>query len=104
MLLAMVTFLNSGPEELLVKDYAPYLAFISFLNYLLFFSILNCSSGFGASLMRIRLVTVKNKRASFTNTFARTFLVLLSFIALGVPLLFDFHGKLSDTKWVVRNG
>ena len=74
-----------------------YVATLFFIYYMLYFSILDMSATFGKSLMGIKLVTTNNKPVRVKHTFVRAFVTLTSFIAIGLPLLMNFQGKLSDT-------
>jgi len=50
--------------------------------------------------MGIRLLKTDNTNVSVKNTFTRALVSLLSVVALFLPMLLDFQGRLSDTKVV----
>lgn len=76
-----------------------FLTFLS-LYYLFYFSFFDLTSTFGKSLVGIKVVTIDNKQPELKNTFIRSFISLVSFIAIGLPNILDFQGRLSDTKVV----
>lgn len=79
-----------------------YVATLFFIYYMIYFSILDMSATFGKSLMGIKLITTNNKPVRVKHTFIRAFVTLTSFIAIGLPLLMNFQGKLSDTLVVKK--
>ncbi|MFA6237285.1 MAG: RDD family protein [Bacteriovorax sp.] len=70
------------------------------IYYLLYFTILDLSASPGKSIMGIRLLKINNGHVSVKHTFTRALVSLLSSIALFLPMLLDFQGRLSDTKVV----
>jgi hypothetical protein len=88
-------------EMLLRPEISIYIAGLFFIYYLLYFSVLDLAGTFGKSLMGIKLQTVNNKPLRVKHTFVRAFISLTSFLAVGLPLVMDFQGRLSETK-VVR--
>jgi uncharacterized RDD family membrane protein YckC len=70
------------------------------IYYLLYFTILDLSATPGKTVFGVRLLRLDNKNVSVKNTFTRSLVTLLSFIALLMPNLIDFQGRLSDTKVV----
>lgn len=70
------------------------------IYYLLYFTILDLSASPGKTIMGIRLLRTDNKNVTVKNTFIRALISLLSGIALFLPMLLDFQGRLSDTKLV----
>jgi uncharacterized RDD family membrane protein YckC len=70
------------------------------IYYLLYFTILDLSATPGKTIMGIRLVRINNREVSVKHTFTRSLVSLLSFVALFLPMIIDFQGRLSDTKVV----
>lgn len=79
--------------------FAGVLAVIFFLTY---FSFLEVGVTPGKALFKMGTVSKSGKGLSLVGAFIRSLITLLSFLALGVPLLFDFQGKLSDSIVVKR--
>lgn len=75
--------------------------FFSFL-FLFYFTVLELASTPGKKIFDLKLQTTVGKKLSIDQTLIRSVVTLLSFITVGMPLLFDFQGKLSDTK-VIEN-
>ena len=50
--------------------------------------------------MGIRLLRTNDKNVEVKHTFTRALISLLSFVALFLPMVIDFQGRLSDTKVV----
>lgn len=82
------------------QDLIAFSAAIFSIYYLLYFTILDLSASPGKTIMGIRLLKTDNKNVSVKNTFARALVSLLSVVALFLPMLLDFQGRLSDTKVV----
>jgi hypothetical protein len=88
-------------EMLVEPEISIYMAGLFFIYYLLYFSILDLAGTFGKTLMGLSLRTVNNKPLRVRHTFVRAFITLTSFLAIGLPLVIDFQGRLSETK-VIR--
>ncbi len=82
------------------QDLAIFGAAIFSIYYLLYFTILELSSTPGKTIFGIRLVTVSGSEVTVKHTFARALISLISGVALFLPMLLDFQGRLSDTKVV----
>ncbi len=82
------------------QDLIAFSAAIFAIYYLLYFTILDLSGSPGKTIMGIRLVKSDNSNVSVKNTFVRALVSLLSSVALFLPMLLDFQGRLSDTKLV----
>lgn len=82
------------------QDLALFTASIFSIYYLLYFTILDLSASPGKTIMGIRLIKSDNTALGVKNTFTRALISLLSSIALFLPMLLDFQGRLSDTKVV----
>jgi uncharacterized RDD family membrane protein YckC len=82
------------------QDLIIFTAAIFSIYYLLYFTILDLSASPGKTIMGIRLLRTDNKNVSVKNTFTRALVSLLSSVALFLPMLLDFQGRLSDTKLV----
>jgi uncharacterized RDD family membrane protein YckC len=82
------------------QDLIAFSAAIFSIYYLLYFTILDLSASPGKTIMGVRLLKTDNKNVSVKNTFTRALVSLLSVVALFLPMLLDFQGRLSDTKVV----
>lgn len=82
------------------QDLIVFMAAMFSIYYLLYFTILDLSVSPGKTIMGIRLLRTDNKNVSVKNTFTRALVSLLSSVALFLPMLLDFQGRLSDTKLV----
>ncbi|MCF8058154.1 MAG: RDD family protein [Bacteriovoracaceae bacterium] len=77
----------------------PYVSIIAALIYLTYFSILEPVGTIGKKLFGLGCyLSGTKKRATIKNSFLRSIISLLSLPLLGVPMIFDFQGKLSDTS------
>lgn len=70
------------------------------IYYLLYFTILELNVSPGKTILGIRLMRTDDQEVSVKNTFIRALVSLLSFVALFLPMVIDFQGRLSDTKVV----
>lgn len=82
------------------KDLGIFGAAIFSIYYLLYFTILELSATPGKTIFGIRLVTTSGHEVSVKHTFARALISLISGVALFLPMLLDFQGRLSDTRVV----
>lgn len=82
------------------QDLTAFTVAIFSIYYLLYFTILDLSASPGKTIMGIRLLRMDNSNVTIKNTFTRALVSLLSSIALFLPMLLDFQGRLSDTKVV----
>jgi uncharacterized RDD family membrane protein YckC len=82
------------------QDLALFTAAIFSIYYLLYFTILDLSATPGKTIFAIRLVRADGGPVSVKHTFARSLISLFAGIALFLPMLLDFQGRLSDTKVV----
>ncbi len=67
------------------------------IYYLLYFTVLDLSATPGKIIMGIRLLRTNDKNVEVKHTFTRALVSLLSFVALFLPMVIDFQGRLSDT-------
>lgn len=74
------------------------LAISTSVVYVAYFSILDMQASFGKDLLGLGLQTSSGDKLSFSISFLRAILSLVSFIALGLPLVLDFHSRLSETR------
>lgn len=81
-----------------MQDLATFGAVLFSIYYMLYFTVLDLSATPGKTIMGIRVVCTNNKNASVKHTFVRALVSLLSFIALFLPMVIDFQGRLSETK------
>lgn len=82
------------------QDLALFTTAIFSIYYLLYFTILDLGASPGKTIMGIRLLKVDNQNVAVKNTFTRALISLFSSVALFLPMLLDFQGRLSDTKLV----
>lgn len=82
------------------NDLAIFTAAIFSIYYLLYFTILDLGSSPGKTVLGIRLTKTNGKEVSVKHTFLRALISLVSGVALFLPMLLDFQGRLSDTKLV----
>ena len=82
------------------QDLIVFTSSIFSIYYLLYFTILDLSTSPGKTIMGIRLLRTDNKNVAVKNTFIRALISLVSSVALFLPMLLDFQGRLSDTKVV----
>lgn len=83
-----------------VKDLGIFTTAIFSIYYLLYFTILELSATPGKTIFGIRLVSSSGRQVSVKHTFARALISLFSGVALFLPMLLDFQGRLSDTRVV----
>ena len=103
--LALLMFVSGLEYEILVKslgqiELAKYILSFFVIYYVSYFTILDVAGTVGKSMMGIRLVHVEGKKLRLKHTFIRSLVTLLSFVALGLPSILDFQGRLSETKLV----
>lgn len=82
------------------QDLIAFSVAIFSIYYLLYFTILDLSASPGKTLFGIRLIKSDKGNVAVKNTFTRSLVSLLSVVALFLPMLLDFQGRLSDTKLV----
>lgn len=82
------------------QDLIMFATAIFSIYYLLYFTILDLSASPGKTILGIRLLRIDNKNVTVKNTFTRALVSLLSSVALFLPMLLDFQGRLSETKLV----
>lgn len=82
------------------QDLSAFAAAIFSIYYLLYFTILDLSATPGKTIFAIRLVKADGSEVSVKHTFTRALISLVSGVALFLPMLLDFQGRLSDTKVV----
>lgn len=86
----MITFL---------RDSLPFILVLASLIYLTYFSLLEPVGTFGKKLLALgTFQTGSEHRSTIKSSFIRALISLMSLPLLGIPLVLDFHGKLSDTK------
>lgn len=83
-----------------ILDLAIFSSVLFSIYYLLYFTVLDLSATPGKIIMGIRLIRTNDKNVEVKHTFTRAFVSLLSFVALFLPMVIDFQGRLSDTKVV----
>ena len=47
-----------------------------------------------------KLKSTNGENLSLRKVYLRSFITIVSFIAVGMPILFDLHSKLTDTKLI----
>ncbi len=83
-----------------MQDLSIFSAAIFSIYYLLYFTILDLSSSPGKTLFGLKVIKVDGKGLNVRHTFFRALISLLSAVALFLPMVLDFQGRLSDTKVV----
>lgn len=82
-----------------VNDISSYRWFylpIYLLSWLSYSSLMTPNQTIGQSIAKIRFQSDEN---AFTASFIRSLIVMFSWICMGIPTLFDFQGKLSDSSF-----
>jgi uncharacterized RDD family membrane protein YckC len=82
------------------QDLLIFTSAIFSIYYVLYFTILELTSSPGKTIFGLRLVKSDFGELSVKNTFIRSIVALFSGVALFLPMLLDFQGRLSDTKVV----
>jgi uncharacterized RDD family membrane protein YckC len=82
------------------NDLAIFSAAIFSIYYLLYFTILDLGASPGKTVFGIKLAKTNGREVSVKHTFFRALISLVSGLALFLPMLLDFQGRLSDTKLV----
>jgi uncharacterized RDD family membrane protein YckC len=82
------------------NDLAIFSAAIFSIYYLLYFTILDLGASPGKTVFGIKLAKTNGREVSVKHTFLRALISLVSGVALFLPMLLDFQGRLSDTKLV----
>lgn len=82
--------------EFTVIEQSVFLIFI----YLFYFTIFDITGSPGKRIFSMSLKNTLNKKLTMSQTLIRAVVTLVSLLLLGMPSLFDFQGKLSDTKLV----
>ncbi|GAB4013068.1 MAG: hypothetical protein Fur0010_09520 [Bdellovibrio sp.] len=77
------------------KTYFLFYLPIYIVSWISYNTFLGPSQTIGQSLMKIKL---SFEREVYVSSFIRSLVVLSSWICLGIPTLFDFQGKLSDSS------
>jgi len=108
--LTSVTFLSFFYfSPIKASDVTSFLASVSFLKaffilfsvyFITYFSFLDLDRTPGKTLFNLKLVDLNGGQLTFKNTFLRSLITLSSFLVAFLPLIVDFHGKLSDSKLV----
>ncbi|MCR9203490.1 MAG: RDD family protein [Halobacteriovoraceae bacterium] len=82
-----------------LRDSIPFIAVLSSLIYITYFSLLEPVGTIGKRFLGLgTFISGTERRSSIKTSFSRAFVSLLSLPLLGIPLILDFHGKLSDTR------
>ena len=82
------------------NDFLMFGSAIFSIYYLLYFTILDLTASPGKTIFGLRLLKSNNRNVTVKNTFTRSFISLLSAVALFLPMVLDFQGRLSDTKLI----
>lgn len=82
------------------QDLAIFAVAMFSIYYLLYFTILDASSTPGKTIFGLKLIKTDGRPVAVKDSFFRAIISLVSGIALFLPLMLDFHGKLTDTKVV----
>tara|TARA_R110000868_G_scaffold97619_3_gene268591 strand:+ start:8861 stop:9538 length:678 start_codon:yes stop_codon:yes gene_type:complete len=102
MLLAMMATaqvpMKDSIQLLTSLDVAPVALILWLFSYVSYFTILETKQTPGKNLMRIRVADMNGERLSLSKSLERTVFRTLSWLALGFPLLMNFHGRLSRSQ------
>ncbi len=92
--------LSSFVAMMILPEVVALTAALYTIFYFLYFVFVtrNSCATLGQQLLGIRLVSLSMRSASIKQRFFRSLIVLLSISTLSLPLLLDFHGKLTDTQ------
>lgn len=105
MLVAMLTLaqvpIAQAKRLVLSADVAPVVAILWLFIYIAYFTILETRQTPGKILMCLRVADMNGERLTLSRSLERTVFRTLSWLALGFPLLMNFHGRLSRTQ-VIR--
>jgi uncharacterized RDD family membrane protein YckC len=86
-----------------IKTSLPYAATLSALIFLTYFSMTEPVGTIGKRFLDLGTFKVKGKkRVTIRQSFIRSTITLFSLFLLGLPLILDFQGKLSDSR-VLKN-
>ncbi len=90
--------LNESASILMSFDIAPVVIILWSFSYIAYFTILETRQTPGKSIMRLKVVSVNGQQLGLAKSLERTIFRSLSWLALGFPLLMNFHGRLSGSK------
>lgn len=86
-----------------VSDSVAYVCMFFALSFLSYFSLLEPVGTLGKRSLSLRVCHIKGQSGiTIRQSFIRGLVSLMSLPLLGIPLLLDFHGKLSDSRVVQR--
>lgn len=102
---ALLILISGLEYNILVKslgelEIAKYILSLFVIYFMSYFTILDVAGTVGKSMMGVKLVHVEGKKLKLKHTFIRSIVTLLGFVALGLPSILDFQGRLSETKLV----
>lgn len=90
--------LNESASILMSFDIAPVVIILWSFSYIAYFTILETRQTPGKSIMRLKVVSMSGQQLGLSKSLERTVFRSLSWLALGFPLLMNFHGRLSGSK------
>lgn len=93
--------MSDASKLLLTMDVAPVMGILWLFIYISYFTILETRQTPGKALMRLKVIEMNGKPLTLSRSLERTVFRTLSWLALGFPLLMNFHGRLSRTQ-VIR--
>ncbi|MDC0255341.1 RDD family protein [Bacteriovoracales bacterium] len=73
------------------------------LYFITYFTLFDLSGSPGKLCFKLRVVETNKGYLTIRHTFLRSLITLSSFLVAFLPLIMDFHGKLSDSKLVIKN-
>lgn len=82
------------------EDLLIFTAAMFSIYYLLYFTILELGATPGKTIFGLKLVKSSGKNVAVKDSFFRAVISLVSAVALFLPLVLDFQGRLTDTKVV----
>jgi len=89
--------LGTPLDILISKSLAPYFATLCFFIGVLYFSLLDRSSTIGKGWLGLSVQSAVGEKLTFSSILLRTVLTFSSFLAIGLPLVLDLPGRLSET-------
>lgn len=91
-----ITFSNSS-------TFIGSFAILFCLYFITYFTLFDLSGSPGKLCFKLIVVEANRGHLTLRHTFLRSLITLSSFLVAFLPLIMDFHGKLSDSKLVRKN-
>ena len=96
--------ISALPIVMLMDEFLIFSAILYAIYFLFYFTFMEVTqtSTFGKSIVGIRTVSFDGENLDLGTSLLRSIIILVSFMAFGLPLFLDFHGKLSNSKTIYR--